>query len=82
MVALLDARSFGRGTCPSKATTCAPRPAPCALRSIQQIQKLLLDETPIIFSYFYNFLTATAKNLTGIETTAMAHVFVNRGVFL
>ena len=47
-----------------------------------QIQKLLLDETPIIFSYFYNFLTATAKNLTGIETTAMAHVFVNRGVFL
>jgi peptide/nickel transport system substrate-binding protein len=47
-----------------------------------QIQKLLLDETPIIFSYFYNFLTATAKNLTGIETTAMAHVFVDRGVFL
>jgi peptide/nickel transport system substrate-binding protein len=46
-----------------------------------QIQKLLLDETPIIFSYFYNFLTATAKNLTGIETTAMAHVFVDRGVF-
>jgi peptide/nickel transport system substrate-binding protein len=46
-----------------------------------QIQKLLLDETPIIFSYFYNFLTATAKNFTGIETTAMAHVFVDRGVF-
>ena len=46
-----------------------------------QIQKLLLDETPVIFSYFYNFLTATAKNLTGIETTAMAHIFVDRGVF-
>jgi peptide/nickel transport system substrate-binding protein len=45
------------------------------------IQKLLLDETPVIFSYFYNFLTATAKNFTGIETTAMAHVFVDRGVF-
>ena len=28
-----------------------------------QIQKLLLDETPVIFSYFYNFLTATAKKV-------------------
>jgi peptide/nickel transport system substrate-binding protein len=46
-----------------------------------KIERLLLDETPIIFSYFYNFLTATAKNFTGIETTAMAHVFVDRGVF-
>jgi peptide/nickel transport system substrate-binding protein len=45
------------------------------------IQRLLLDETPIIFSYFYNFLTATVKNLSGIETTAMAHVFVTRGAF-
>jgi len=46
-----------------------------------QIEKLLLDETPVIFSYFYNFLTATTKNFTGIETTAMAHVFLDRGVF-
>ena len=46
-----------------------------------KIEKFLLDETPIIFSYFYNFLTATAKNLAGIETTAMAHVFVDRGNF-
>jgi peptide/nickel transport system substrate-binding protein len=46
-----------------------------------QIQRLLLDETPVIFSYFYNFLTATVKSLSGIETTAMAHVFLTRGAF-
>jgi peptide/nickel transport system substrate-binding protein len=46
-----------------------------------EIQRLLLDETPIIFSYFYNFLTATVKNLSGVQTTAMAHVFLDRGVF-
>ena len=30
-----------------------------------KIQTLLLDETPVIFSYFYNFLTATAKGVYG-----------------
>jgi peptide/nickel transport system substrate-binding protein len=46
-----------------------------------QIQTLLLDETPVIFSYFYNFLTATAKGVTGVETTAMAHVFLAQAMF-
>jgi peptide/nickel transport system substrate-binding protein len=46
-----------------------------------KIQRLLLDETPIIFSYFYNFLTATAKNLKGVESTAMSHIFLDRGRF-
>jgi peptide/nickel transport system substrate-binding protein len=46
-----------------------------------QIQNLLLDETPVIFSYFYNFLTATAKGVTGVETTAMAHVFLAQAMF-
>ena len=46
-----------------------------------QIQALLLDETPVIFSYFYNFLTATAKGVSGVETTAMAHVFLAQAMF-
>ena len=46
-----------------------------------KIQTLLLDETPVIFSYFYNFLTATAKGVTGVETTAMAHVFLAQAIF-
>ena len=26
----------------------------------------LLDETPIIYAYFYDWLTATRKNVTGV----------------
>ena len=36
-----------------------------------EIQQLLLDETPIIFAYFYNFLTATRAGVTGVRTTAI-----------
>jgi len=32
----------------------------------KQIELLLLDETPIIYAYFYEWLTATQKNVTGI----------------
>jgi len=46
-----------------------------------KIQRLLLDETPVIFSYFYNFLTATAKNLSGVESTAMSHIFLFNAAF-
>jgi peptide/nickel transport system substrate-binding protein len=32
----------------------------------RQIELLLLDETPIIYAYFYDWLTATRKNVTGV----------------
>jgi peptide/nickel transport system substrate-binding protein len=41
-----------------------------------QIQRLLLDETPIIFAYWYNYLTATAKNVTGVYPTAQGQLFL------
>jgi peptide/nickel transport system substrate-binding protein len=41
-----------------------------------QIETLLLDQTPIIFGYFYNYLTATAKNTTGAYPTAIGHIFL------
>lgn len=43
-----------------------------------QIETLLLNETPIIFGYFYNYLAASAKNVTGIYPTAIGHIFVNK----
>jgi peptide/nickel transport system substrate-binding protein len=43
-----------------------------------KIQTLLLDETPILFVYFYDFLTATKKGATGVQPTAMSHLFVNQ----
>ncbi len=41
-----------------------------------QIETLLLAETPIIYGYFYNYLTASAKNVTGAYPTAIGHIFL------
>jgi peptide/nickel transport system substrate-binding protein len=41
-----------------------------------QIETLLLEQTPIIFAYFYNYLSATAKNVTGAYPTAIGHIFL------
>jgi peptide/nickel transport system substrate-binding protein len=41
-----------------------------------QIETLLLEQTPIIYAYFYNYLTAEAKNVTGAYPTAIGHIFL------
>jgi peptide/nickel transport system substrate-binding protein len=41
-----------------------------------QIETLLLAQTPIIFGYFYNYLTATAQGVTGVYPTAIGHLFL------
>jgi len=41
-----------------------------------QIETLLLQETPIIYAYFYNYLTATTKNVSGVYPTAIGHLFL------
>ncbi len=43
-----------------------------------KIQTLLLDETPLMFVYFYDFLTATKKGATGVQPTAMGHLLLNQ----
>jgi peptide/nickel transport system substrate-binding protein len=43
-----------------------------------QIQTLLLNETPIIYAYFYNYLSAWAKNVSGPYPTAIGHIFLNK----
>ena len=43
-------------------------------RVADQIQELLLDETPVIIPYFYNSLSANQNNVTGTEPTAMSHL--------
>ena len=42
-----------------------------------QIEQLLLTQTPIIFGYFYNYLTATTQGVTGVYPTAIGHLFLN-----
>jgi peptide/nickel transport system substrate-binding protein len=41
-----------------------------------QIETLLLDQTPVIYSYFYNYLSATAQGITGVYPTAIGHLFL------
>jgi len=41
-----------------------------------QIQQLLLDETPVIFGYFYDFIVVGSKALTGARPTAMSQMFL------
>ena len=43
-----------------------------------KIEKLLLDETPVLFVYFYDFLTATKKGVTGVQPTAMGHLLLGK----
>ena len=38
------------------------------------IQELLLDESPLLIPYFYDFLTGVRKGVSGVETTGMGHV--------
>jgi peptide/nickel transport system substrate-binding protein len=42
----------------------------------KQIETLLLDETPIIFAYFYNYLSASQKSVSGTYPTAQGQFFL------
>jgi peptide/nickel transport system substrate-binding protein len=42
-----------------------------------KIETLLLDETPIIYAYFYNYIAATASNVSGVKATAISQVFLS-----
>jgi peptide/nickel transport system substrate-binding protein len=44
----------------------------------KQLQELLLDEVPIVFAYFYFYLTAANPNVAGVQVSAMGHVDVNQ----
>ena len=41
-----------------------------------KIETLLLDETPIVFAYVYDYLTATRKSVTGAQPNPIAQLFL------
>jgi len=45
-------------------------------RLAQQLELLLLDETPVIYPYFYYGLTATQKNVHGVYPTSVAELYL------
>jgi peptide/nickel transport system substrate-binding protein len=48
---------------------------PAAQRaSAGRIQRLLLEETPVIIAYFYDWLSVTGKQVTGVRPTAMGQL--------
>lgn len=47
-----------------------------------QIQRLLLDETPELGLYFYNFNVVHSIRVTGVQPTAMGHLFLGEAAFV
>jgi peptide/nickel transport system substrate-binding protein len=46
-----------------------------------KIERLLQEQTPILYAYFYYFLTGTKPNVTGVEVTAMGHLDLTKAGF-
>jgi peptide/nickel transport system substrate-binding protein len=46
-----------------------------------KIQRLLLDESPVIFAYFYNWLVVTTKNLSGVGAVATGQLYLQQASF-
>jgi len=44
----------------------------------KKIQEMLLDEVPIVFAYFYYYLTAEKADYAGVEVAAMGHTDVTQ----
>lgn len=50
---------------------------PAAQRAAaSRIQSLLLEETPLIIAYFYDWLSVTVKHISGVRPTAMGQLFL------
>lgn len=47
----------------------------------KKIEEFLLDETPVIFPYFYFHLSATRNNVAGIIPTGMGHIDLTKTGF-
>ncbi len=43
-----------------------------------KIETLLLDESPVLFTYFYDFLTVTKAGVAGVVPTAMGHLMLGQ----
>ncbi len=47
-----------------------------------RIQRLLLDETPVITAYFYDWLSITSKRIAGVRPTAAGQLFLDKASFV
>jgi peptide/nickel transport system substrate-binding protein len=47
-----------------------------------QIQRLLLDQTPIIAAYFYDWLSVTSKRIRGVRPAASGQLFLDQAQWI
>ena len=47
-------------------------------KAIGEMQKILHEETPACYAYFFNFLAGHDKSVSGVQATALGHVVVNK----
>ncbi len=47
-----------------------------------KIQRLLLDETPVITAYFYDWLSVTSKSVTGVKPAVAGQIFLDQAAFV
>ena len=57
-------------------STSRPRTWPRRRPSPGRSRRCCWTQTPVVFGYFYNYLTATAKGVTGVYPTAIGHLFL------
>ncbi len=50
-------------------------------KAASQIQTLLLEESPVLFTYFYDYLTVTKGGLGGIVATAMGQIRLDQAAY-
>jgi peptide/nickel transport system substrate-binding protein len=47
-------------------------------KAAKAIEELLLDDSPTLFPYFFNYLAAHSKKFDGIRLTALGHLFLDK----
>ena len=50
-------------------------------QAAKTLEEYLLEETPVIFPYFYDHLSAERSNVTGIDPTGMGHIDLTKTGF-
>ena len=66
-----------RGMQPSKKKPSPPSEAAPRVTLAEAVQ-LLLQETPIVYPYWINGLTATASSVGGVNPTSIAQIFLGQ----
>ena len=46
----------------------------------KKIEEILLEDTPIVVPYFYNYISGWSKKYDGIRVSALGQIFLDKAV--